>query len=219
MKANRNAIGALLKLARRTSEHLLLNIDSQTSEDRKELIAIMSSAIDGIETTSVDTKTPSQTNVRALRHAPKVFGASVPPSLDGLRQAAFSAFGYVNWAEFYAENNWSRPFLSEFANGEGVGPDGVLTNHEVILGLFLMGPNTYYPPHAHPAEEFYVVLSGDASFQVGTGGQPNRKHQGDVVVHRKNEVHASHADHFLHAVSLIRCNSISASAEIGFQEL
>ena len=51
----------------------------------------------------------------------------------------------------------------------GIGPDGRLWHDEVILGLFVLGPHTVYPPHAHPAEEFYVVLSGAPEWQVGAG--------------------------------------------------
>lgn len=190
MNIKHTAIGALQRLARRTSEHLILNIGDDLSEDKKELTRIMSSALDSLDTAAGPVNPPDWTEVRALRHAPKVFGASAPTSLAPLQQAALSAFGYVNWAEFYVENNWSRPFLSEFANGEGVGPNGVLKSQDLILGLFLLGPNSYYPPHAHPAEEFYVVLSGDVFFHGSNGASPIRKIQGDFMIFRSNEAHA-----------------------------
>ena len=35
------------------------------------------------------------------------------------------------------------------------------------MGLFLQNQNVDYPPHAHEAEEFYLILSGYGSWQIG----------------------------------------------------
>ncbi|MGD9294488.1 MAG: dimethylsulfonioproprionate lyase family protein [Roseobacter sp.] len=103
--------------------------------------------------------------VRGLRYAAQAMGSDPAP----VAMAARSAFGHMRWTEFYAEDDWSRSFVADFANGEGIGPDGRLMCDTIILGLFIMGPQTTYPLHAHPAQEFYLVLSGQPAFQVGIG--------------------------------------------------
>ena len=51
-----------------------------------------------------------------------------------------------------------------------VGPDGAVVSTEIRSGLYLQSPGCLYPPHNHRAEEFYLVLSGDALWQRGDGG-------------------------------------------------
>ncbi len=128
--------------------------------------------------------------VRALAHIPAVLDGA-----DGLGQwplldAAASAVGAVRWSEFYAEDEWSRPFLHAFANGEGIGPDGRIRHDGVILGLFLLGPDALYPPHAHPTEEFYVPVAGPVEFEVGAGAGYRSIPPGDVVLHHSNVSHS-----------------------------
>ncbi|KAB7615324.1 cupin domain-containing protein [Amylibacter sp. SFDW26] len=128
--------------------------------------------------------------VRGLRHAQTVFALPVAQGHKNLTQSALAAFAHVNWSEYYAENDWTRPFLADFASGEGIGPNGVLLCDDLILGLFILGPNTLYPSHAHPAEEFYIVLSGEAKFQAGVDGPYTQRSSGDLIIHRENEAHA-----------------------------
>ena len=35
------------------------------------------------------------------------------------------------------------------------------------MGIYLQNPNVNYPLHAHEAEEYYLILSGRGSWQVG----------------------------------------------------
>ena len=128
--------------------------------------------------------------VRALRYAPQLLWRRDICSHRLLYDAACFAFNHVHWTEFYEEDDWSRSFLSEFANGEGIGPDGRLWHDEVILGLFVLGPHTVYPLHAHPAEEFYVVLSGAPEWQVGAGKSYETVNNGEVVIHRSEVSHS-----------------------------
>ncbi|WP_269586128.1 dimethylsulfonioproprionate lyase family protein [Roseibium sp. Sym1] len=129
-------------------------------------------------------------SVRGLRFAPQVFSHPAASGMQDLHDAALDAFSCVNWTEFYDEDDWSRPFLSAFANGEGIGPDGVLQNSEVILGLFLQGPDTTYPVHAHPATEFYIPVTGQAEFQVGDDRPFVLKRPGDISLHHRNDMHS-----------------------------
>lgn len=47
----------------------------------------------------------------------------------------------------------------------------------MILTLFMHGPNTSYPAHAHPAEENYLILSGVPTFQIESDQRSKRCEQ------------------------------------------
>lgn len=126
--------------------------------------------------------------VRGLRHLPQVFHARQHTST--LHRLAAQSIPDATWSEFYAETDWSARFLSSFTTGELVGASGSYASDSLILGLFLMGPDTYYPAHAHPAEEFYLVVSGDAEFQNGVNMPFQKKVPGEVIVHQSNVSHA-----------------------------
>ena len=135
-------------------------------------------------------RTFEKKSVKGLRHAPDVLGARVHDNLLELNQAAQDAFDHVRWTAFYEEDSWSDSFLGEFANGEGIGPDGTLYHPDIILGLFVLGPGTTYPAHAHPAEEFYIVITGNPQFKTGVNREFELKCSGEVVLHHSETSHA-----------------------------
>ena len=47
------------------------------------------------------------------------------------------------------------------------GDSGLVTSKKIRMGLFLQNQNVDYPSHAHDAEEFYLILSGHGSWQIG----------------------------------------------------
>ena len=62
-------------------------------------------------------------------------------------------------------------------------------NTRIRLGITLQGPNTYYPPHNHPAEEIYIVLAGAGAWRQGE--QPWRERPpGSIIFHSSLEPHA-----------------------------
>lgn len=124
--------------------------------------------------------------VRWLQFASQAMGAD--PTV--LAVAARSAFRQVRWTEFYTEDGSSRSFLNCFANGEGIGPDGRLRYNSLILGLFIMGPGLTYPLHAHPAEAFYLVLSGRPAFKVGAAAPHRDVADREVVWHPADIPHS-----------------------------
>lgn len=179
----------LLRLAEQTAAHLdhVRPTDADRSL-RDGFVAELRSLSDPAPNSNSTSGHP----VRGLRHAPTVL-ASVSASTtlpEGLRRSVLAAFGHVRWSEFYAPDAWSDAFLSEFANGEGIGPDGALVSDRMILGLFVLGPNTLYPAHAHPAEEFYLTLSGTPSFQIGASEPFAPLPPGAVAWHHSNVSHA-----------------------------
>ncbi len=180
--------GPLKQLARATSEHL-----RQIIHDNNEDAALSQKFADDLErvaTASLEPQYGQGSPVRALKFAPIVFDAAHENEISELMSLASSAFGLVRWSEYYAEDDWSRHFLPRFACGEGIGPDGRLRDNKIIFGLCLFGPNIVYPPHAHPAEEFYLVLSGHPEFQVGTKKPFLTQKLGSVVLHESNVSHS-----------------------------
>jgi len=58
-------------------------------------------------------------------------------------------------------------FIPNFTATTVIGAGGLLTSDKVIAGFSLQGPDCYYPPHAHHAEESYWVIAGDGDWKVG----------------------------------------------------
>jgi len=48
-----------------------------------------------------------------------------------------------------------------------IGDSGLVPSKKIRMGLFLQNQNVDYPSHAHEAEEFYLILSGYGSWQIG----------------------------------------------------
>ena len=48
-----------------------------------------------------------------------------------------------------------------------IGDSGLVQSKNIRMGLFLQNQNVDYPSHAHEAEEFYLILSGHGSWQIG----------------------------------------------------
>ncbi len=178
----------LNQLARATSEHLR-QIIYENNEDAA-LSRNFADDLERVANASLEPQNGQGAPVRALKFAPIVFDTAHEHEISELMSLASSAFGLVRWIEFYAEDDWSRNFLPSIANGIGIGPDGRLRDNKINFGLCLFGPDTVYPPHAHPAEEFYLVLSGDPEFQVGARNPYVTQTPGSVVLHHSNVSHS-----------------------------
>ena len=63
-------------------------------------------------------------------------------------------------------------FLARYAYCELIGPAGHAFCSSLSAGLLYLAAETHYPPHAHPAEEAYHLLSGNSRWQQGD--QPAR---------------------------------------------
>jgi hypothetical protein len=127
--------------------------------------------------------------IPALRHLPWVIEWADSNLFDRLLRAAQGCLGAAAWTTYYAPSDWSSGFLDEFATGVLVGPSGPWYSRQVSLGLFLQGPHTVYPSHAHPAAEVYRLLAGSAEFAVGADGFVEKR-PGDWSLHASNEAHA-----------------------------
>lgn len=71
-----------------------------------------------------------------------------------------------------------------------VGPAAPIPSETCRAGLFVQRSGAFYPPHAHSAEETYVMLAGTAEWQVDFG--PWRRHgPGDMIHHPSEAPHAT----------------------------
>ena len=64
---------------------------------------------------------------------------------------------------------------------ELVGPNGHLHAKDIRFGLFLLGPDVFYPSHVHEAEEIYLILSGASQWQQDDA--PFRAERPGAIVH------------------------------------
>ena len=59
-------------------------------------------------------------------------------------------------------------FSPNFTAATVIGTGGLLPSDKVTAGFSLQGRDTYYPPHAHHAEESYWIIGGDGDWKIGT---------------------------------------------------
>ncbi len=80
-------------------------------------------------------------------------------------------------------------FSRNFSAATVIGNGGLLPSDKVTAGFSLQGRNTYYPPHAHHAEESYWIIGGDGDWKVGT--KPwFAVEAGDSIYHESGARHA-----------------------------
>ena len=59
-------------------------------------------------------------------------------------------------------------FSRNYTSNTVIGARGLLQSDKVAAGFSLQGRDTYYPPHAHRAEESYWIIGGDGDWRVAT---------------------------------------------------
>lgn len=92
------------------------------------------------------------------------------------------------WRYSY-DKRYDAPGLeNDMAWAELVGPEAPFKSKNVCLGLTLIGPETLYPSHAHPAIEIYYVVAGTATWIAD--GNASRNPPGTFILHPSNVVHA-----------------------------
>ena len=68
-----------------------------------------------------------------------------------------------------------------------IGDSGLVASKKIRMGLFLQNQNVDYPSHAHEAEEFYLILSGHGSWQIGNSWYD--ANPGRIFHHQPGESH------------------------------
>lgn len=175
-------------LAGALSEHLRHAARARPT-DAAELEAVVD-LLDRHRTGSSTVGRRAPSTVPGLRHLPLALSALDATPRSPLGAAVAPTVGQAAWSTFYARSEWSVPFVDELAVGVLIGPDGPRPATGFTLGLFLQGPHTVYPPHAHAAAEVYAVVAGEADFQSGAHVRSQPRPAGSVVVHPSELPHA-----------------------------
>jgi len=80
-------------------------------------------------------------------------------------------------------------FSPNFTATTVIGAGGLLPSDKVSAGFSLQGSDTYYPPHAHHAEESYWIIGGNGDWKVGK--KPwFAVEAGDSIYHESGARHA-----------------------------
>lgn len=90
----------------------------------------------------------------------------------------------------YTADRIGEHFLDGYGYIELVGPLGPFVDHGLAAGILLLGPDRLYPPHAHPAEEVYIPLSGTAEWWRD-GRRFRAARPGEAIHHPPNVRHAT----------------------------
>lgn len=110
---------------------------------------------------------------RALPVAELLSGAldRMPPGDGyGLRAALQAAAHLFRWRQNpnYTAANMGAGFMASYGYVEFAGPkDALFHAPNIRVGLLVLGAGLHYPVHAHPAEEIYHPLTGDARWRRG----------------------------------------------------
>ena len=105
-----------------------------------------------------------------------------------LLKALKPALPFLPWKYNYEP----RPDMPDLGNqmgwGEILGPEAPFHDGHFCYGFTLLGKNTFYPAHYHPATELYVVLSGHAEWTLD--GVSKVRNPGEFILHPSNHVHS-----------------------------
>ena len=98
----------------------------------------------------------------------------------------------LRWGQTYTAADFGQHYVDNYGWMELFGTRGHLDSPEMSGGFLLLGPGLHYREHRHEAEEIYVVLSGDATWQRD-GGEFVQHTVGTVIHHSSNTLHSTKA--------------------------
>ena len=104
--------------------------------------------------------------------ARKDFIPNLEYSLDNIRGEMVTFADYISRLSAKVQWHQASRGVPEFFEGgysysEIIGDYGLVKSKNIRMGLFLQNQNVDYPSHAHEAEEYYLILSGHGSWQIG----------------------------------------------------
>lgn len=137
----------------------------------------------------------------------------IPTDLKLLGDSARKIADQAHWQE--SQRNVPGVFEGGYAFVALIGPEGQLRSDEFKVGLFIQQPDTYYPPHAHDAEEFYFLLSGKPKWRAGK--RTFTANPGDLIHHAPSEVHSMETmnEPFLNDLKVVTCRCMRECTEQG----
>lgn len=75
----------------------------------------------------------------------------------------------LDWRQPYPRLQTGAQFQRNYAEAEIIGSHGPLMMEKAAVGLFLLGPGTYFPSHIREDRQIIMVLGGTGDFQRGHG--------------------------------------------------
>ena len=115
----------------------------------------------------------------------KLVSQKYPALQDALRAASDA----VHWRQTYKDTDIGDDFMNQFACYCIIGDNAPFMSAAIRLFMVYMPPHFYYPWHNHPAEEMYLVVSGNGVFKR-KGCPDERLAEGDTSFHQSNQPHA-----------------------------
>ena len=109
-------------------------------------------------------------------------------SMSAAAAAISLAAPYLDWREAPGDSVPAH-FKGMHAYVELGGPDGHFPASDFRCGIYLQAPGINYPAHAHAAEEFYLIVSGDPLWRLDDGPW-NRQAPGTLINHHSDQPHA-----------------------------
>jgi mannose-6-phosphate isomerase-like protein (cupin superfamily) len=94
---------------------------------------------------------------------------------------------FLPWRYSYPLRQDAPGLGQNIAFAEIIGPEAPFRSDSVCLGLTLIGPETLYPAHRHPAIELYYVVAGTAAWTVD--GVSHDRVPGTYILHASQVVH------------------------------
>ena len=134
---------------------------------------------------------------RAFNAAPKghyevTLASAIAVGLHSGLNAIAAALGKLPhplpWDYQYPPHPSADDLSKRIGFAELIGPDGPMYSPQCRVGFTLMAADTFYPWHAHPAIELYLVIAGRAEWTASDTRQ--EVPPGGFVLHRSNEPHA-----------------------------
>lgn len=95
---------------------------------------------------------------------------------------------FLPWRYSYPEREDAPNLGQNIAFAEIIGPEAPFRSDSVCLGLTLIGPETLYPAHRHPAVELYLVAAGTATWTLD--GVSRDHPPGAFILHPSQAIHA-----------------------------
>lgn len=118
-------------------------------------------------------KTSEPLTLPVQTHMDRIIDQAPSATMSVLKHIADTQ-SLFQWGQTYTEHEASRAFLDQYGWAEIIGRKGPIASGALAVGLLLLGPDTEYPLHAHPANEYYIPLSGTADWYTDDTGWQTR---------------------------------------------
>ncbi len=116
--------------------------------------------------TAANSFTPQLTET-AEKWLPVAFAEDAPDHCQPLLNQLQADYQALRWLP-HPNQKIEPDFKSKFTVCQLIGPahNSVFTSDKIEVGFSIQAPEAFYPPHFHPAAEFYGILTGLSEWQI-----------------------------------------------------